>query len=154
MSPRNYRQFSSRSRPTAALSGFLHLSHTFDGPLRYGASVRFETTPSNPCGRRARTPCGHAPLRRGCVADVCHRHPRVRSGGGLPERIIVSSRPVSVLRATPPLRASPIVGDGCAGPLKPRMFQASRRAGQLACGPFRCPHGGAQLIVTESSDLR
>jgi hypothetical protein len=33
-------QSSSRSRRTAALSGFLDLSHVFDGPLGYGASRR------------------------------------------------------------------------------------------------------------------
>jgi hypothetical protein len=34
------RHSSSRSRRTASLAGFFDLSHVFDGPLRYGASVR------------------------------------------------------------------------------------------------------------------
>jgi hypothetical protein len=41
-------QSSSRSRSTASLAGFFDLSHTFDGPLRYGESSRFETMPSRP----------------------------------------------------------------------------------------------------------
>jgi hypothetical protein len=42
-----YRHCSSRSRRTAALAGFFDFSHVFDGPLRYGASTRFETMPSS-----------------------------------------------------------------------------------------------------------
>src|SRR5215203_4869462 len=41
-------QSSSRSRRTAGLSGFFDFSQVFDGPLRYGASNRFETMPSSP----------------------------------------------------------------------------------------------------------
>src|SRR5437868_12250052 len=37
-----------RSRRTASLKGFFDLSQVFDGPLRYGASIRFETIPSSP----------------------------------------------------------------------------------------------------------
>ena len=37
------RHSSSLSRRTASLAGFFDLSHVFDGPLRYGASVRFDT---------------------------------------------------------------------------------------------------------------
>ena len=33
---------------TASLSGFFDLSHVFDGPLRYGAFIRFDTKPSSP----------------------------------------------------------------------------------------------------------
>ena len=40
-------QSSSVSRRTASLSGFLLLSRTFDGPLRYGASARFDRIPSS-----------------------------------------------------------------------------------------------------------
>ena len=32
-----------RAPGTASLAGFFDLSHVFDGPLRYGASVRFDT---------------------------------------------------------------------------------------------------------------
>ena len=35
-------------RRTAALFGFFDLSQVFDGPLRYGASDRFETITLNP----------------------------------------------------------------------------------------------------------
>ena len=30
------------------MAGFFDLSHVLDGPLRYGASTRFETMPSSP----------------------------------------------------------------------------------------------------------
>ena len=48
-----YCHSSSLSLRTASLSGFFDLSLVFDGPLRYGASTRFETMPSSPCGRHA-----------------------------------------------------------------------------------------------------
>ena len=35
-------------RRTASLAGFLDFSHVLHGPLRYGASIRFETMPSRP----------------------------------------------------------------------------------------------------------
>jgi hypothetical protein len=41
-------QSSSRSRRTASLSGFLDFNQVLQGPLRYGASMRFDTMPSNP----------------------------------------------------------------------------------------------------------
>ena len=41
-------QSSSLSRRTASLCGFFDFNHTFDGPLRYGASIHFETMPSSP----------------------------------------------------------------------------------------------------------
>jgi hypothetical protein len=40
-----YHHSSSRSRRTASLAGFFDFSHVFDGPLRHGASVRFDTLP-------------------------------------------------------------------------------------------------------------
>jgi hypothetical protein len=41
-------QSSSRSRRTASLAGFFDLSQTFDGPPRWGASVRLLTMPLQP----------------------------------------------------------------------------------------------------------
>jgi hypothetical protein len=48
--PRNliHPQSSSVSRRTASHCGFFDLSQTFDGPDRYGESIRFETMPSRP----------------------------------------------------------------------------------------------------------
>jgi hypothetical protein len=39
---------SSLSHRTASLSGIFDFSHVLQGPLRYGASMRFETMPSRP----------------------------------------------------------------------------------------------------------
>ena len=63
VSTQGYRHFSSLSRRTAALSGFLHLSHSFEGPLRYGACVRFDTMPSSPMRQTCRKMMGPSPSR-------------------------------------------------------------------------------------------
>src|SRR4051812_28533503 len=59
-----YRHSSSRSRRTAALSGFFVLSHDRDGPLRYGASIRSETMPSRPGGNGMDQASGKAQMFR------------------------------------------------------------------------------------------
>ena len=65
--PQVYIGIVSRSAPLLlalpALAGFFDLSHVFDGPLRYGASVRFETMPSSPMRQTCSNTVGPSPVR-------------------------------------------------------------------------------------------
>ena len=49
--------------PGAPLAGFFILTHVFDGPLRYGASTRFETMPSSPMRQTCSNTVGPSPVR-------------------------------------------------------------------------------------------
>jgi hypothetical protein len=74
-----WRHSSSRSRRTASLAGFFDLSHVLDGPLRYGASVRFDTMPSNPMRQACSNTVGPSPIR--CSVNRMER--RLAQGGQL-----------------------------------------------------------------------
>jgi hypothetical protein len=61
--PQVYIGIGSRSAPLLlALPAVLRLEpHAFDGPLRYGASVRFETMPSSPMRQTCSNTVGPSP---------------------------------------------------------------------------------------------
>jgi hypothetical protein len=53
----------SATPPAHRLPGFFILTHVFDGPLRYGASTRFETMPSSPMRQTCSNTVGPSPVR-------------------------------------------------------------------------------------------